>query len=263
MKNDVTLYNKQEVPESTIDYTDYSEWYNQQIKINHQLKLQEWVNELKDAPINLEVLPATIKSNTVSSIGLAIDSTLLEKLEKYSAKENVSLFSVLLAAYFKTTSAIEKNDKQVVGIPVSGRDFGNVNNVIGLFRNSLPIYVDLSKVRNDSELVLKTQSRILSAMEKQEIQTYEIEEAMGENNLFNNYFIYQDSISSDNFKMDGLEIQTELIRKQGMFNIKWEFVKIDGCLQAVIEYRNELFNESEIMYLKKYFLEILKGIIKE
>lgn len=259
----ITLYNKQEVPESTIDYTDYSEWYNQQIKINHQLKLQEWVNELKDAPINLEVLPATIKSNTVSSIGLAIDSTLLEKLEKYSAKENVSLFSVLLAAYFKTTSAIEKNDKQVVGIPVSGRDFGNVNNVIGLFRNSLPIYVDLSKVRNDSELVLKTQSRILSAMEKQEIQTYEIEEAMGENNLFNNYFIYQDSISSDNFKMDGLEIQTELIRKQGMFNIKWEFVKIDGCLQAVIEYRNELFNESEIMYLKKYFLEILKGIIKE
>lgn len=263
LKDDVTLYNKQEVPESTIDYTDYSEWYNQQIKINHQLKLQEWVNELKDAPINLEILPATIKSNTVSSIGLAIDSTLLEKLEKYSAKENVSLFSVLLAAYFKTTSAIEKNDKQVVGIPVSGRDFGNVNNVIGLFRNSLPIYVDLSKVRNDSELVLKTQSRILSAMEKQEIQTYEIEEAMGENNLFNNYFIYQDSISSDNFKMDGLEIQTELIRKQGMFNIKWEFVKIDGCLQAVIEYRNELFNESEIMYLKKYFLEILKGIIKE
>ena len=259
----ITLYNKQEVPESTIDYTDYSEWYNQQIKINHQLKLQEWVNELKDAPINLEVLPATIKSNTVSSMGLVIDSTLLEKLEKYSAKDNVSLFSVLLAAYFKTTSAIEKNDKQVVGIPVSGRDFGNVNNVIGLFRNSLPIYVDLSKVRNDSELVLKTQSRILSAMEKQEIQTYEIEEAMGENNLFNNYFIYQDSISSDNFKMDGLEIQTELIRKQGMFNIKWEFVKIDGCLQAVIEYRNELFNESEIMYLKKYFLEILKGIIKE
>lgn len=259
----ITLYNKQEVPESTIDYTDYSEWYNQQIKINHQLKLQEWVNELKDAPINLKVLPATIKSNTVSSMGLVIDSTLLEKLEKYSAKDNVSLFSVLLAAYFKTTSAIEKNDKQVVGIPVSGRDFGNVNNVIGLFRNSLPIYVDLSKVRNDSELVLKTQSRILSAMEKQEIQTYEIEEAMGENNLFNNYFIYQDSISSDNFKMDGLEIQTELIRKQGMFNIKWEFVKIDGCLQAVIEYRNELFTESEIMYLKKYFLEILKGIIKE
>ena len=48
-----------------------------------------------------------------------------------------------------------------------------------------------------------------------------------------------------------------------MFNIKWEFVKIDGCLQAVIEYRNELFTESEIMYLKKYFLETLKGIIKE
>ena len=32
----ITLYNKQEGPESTIDYTDYSEWYNQQIKINHQ-----------------------------------------------------------------------------------------------------------------------------------------------------------------------------------------------------------------------------------
>lgn len=100
-------------------------------------------------------------------------------------------------------------------------------------------------------------------MEKQEIQTYEIEKAMGINNLFTNYFIYQDSISSDNFKMNGLEVQTELIRKQGMFNIKWEFVKIDGCLQAIIEYRNEVFIESEIMYLKQFFLETIKEIIKE
>ncbi|HFI0102419.1 TPA: hypothetical protein ACGORV_002085 [Streptococcus suis] len=48
-----------------------------------------------------------------------------------------------------------------------------------------------------------------------------------------------------------------------MFNIKWEFVKIDGCLQAVIEFRNELFTESEITHLKKYSLETIKGIIKE
>ncbi|MEE0812981.1 MAG: condensation domain-containing protein [Streptococcus mutans] len=246
-----------------IDYTDYSEWYNQQVKLNRKVKLQEWVNELKDAPINSELIPIAVKSNTVSSIELTIDSILLEKLEKYSAKENVSLFSVLLATYFKTNSVIESEDKQIVGIPVSGRDSGNVNNIIGLFRNSLPIYLDLSKIRSDRELVLETQSKILSAMEKQEIQTYEIEKAMGINNLFTNYFIYQDSISSDNFKMNGLEVQTELIRKQGMFNIKWEFVKIDGCLQAIIEYRNEVFIESEIMYLKQFFLETIKEIIKE
>ncbi|EMB79344.1 polyketide synthase [Streptococcus mutans] len=259
----IMLYNEQEVPESLIDYTDYSEWYNQQVKLNRKVKLQEWVNELKDAPINSELIPIAVKSNTVSSIELTIDSILLEKLEKYSAKENVSLFSVLLATYFKTNSVIESEDKQIVGIPVSGRDSGNVNNIIGLFRNSLPIYLDLSKIRSDRELVLETQSKILSAMEKQEIQTYEIEKAMGINNLFTNYFIYQDSISSDNFKMNGLEVQTELIRKQGMFNIKWEFVKIDGCLQAIIEYRNEVFIESEIMYLKQFFLETIKEIIKE
>ena len=40
-------------------------------------------------------------------------------------------------------------------------------------------------------------------------------------------------------------------QKRMLFNIKWEFVKIDGCLQTVIEYRNELLTESEIMYLKK------------
>ena len=71
---------------------------------------------------------------------------------------------MLLATYLKTNSAIEKNDKQVVGIPVSGRDSGNVKNIIGLFRNSLPIYMDLSKVKNASELILETQSKILSAM---------------------------------------------------------------------------------------------------
>lgn len=52
-------------------------------------------------------------------------------------------------------------------------------------------------------------------------------------------------------------------KNEGMFNIKWEFVKIDGCLQAIIEYRNKLFTESEIKHLKEYFLEAIKRIIKE
>ena len=54
-----------------------------------------------------------------------------------------------------------------------------------------------------------------------------------------------------------------MIRKQGMFNIKWEFVKIDGCLQGIIEYRNELFTELEITHLKKSFLETIKRNIIE
>ena len=40
-------------------------------------------------------------------------------------------------------------------------------------------------------------------------------------------------------------------------------MKIGGCLQAIIKYQNELFTESEITHLKKYFLETIKRIIKE
>ena len=259
----ITLYNGLEVPDRRVDYIDYSEWYNQQIKLNHKVNLQKWVDELKDIPLQSELIPSRVENNGVDSINLTINSELLEEIENYSVRENVTVFSVLLATYFKTISSIEKNNKQIVGIPVSGRLNEDVSNMIGLFRNSLPIYVDLSHINNNIDIVKLTQSKILSAMEKQEVQTYEIEEALGKSNLFNNYFIYQDSISSDNFKMDGLDIQTELIRKQGMFDIKWEFMKIDGNLQAIIEYRDELFTESEIIDLKQSFLSVINEIIKE
>ncbi|KRL84106.1 hypothetical protein FC32_GL001386 [Ligilactobacillus apodemi DSM 16634 = JCM 16172] len=57
-----------------------------------------------------------------------------------------------------------------------------------------------------------------------------------------------------------LGAQTELIKKQGVFNLKWEFVKINGCLQAIIEYRNEMFTNSEVMYLKRFFFETIKKL---
>ena len=39
-------------------------------------------------------------------------------------------------------------------------------------------------------------------------------------------------------------------------------MKIGGCLQAIIKYRNELCTESEITHLKEYFLEKLKELLK-
>ncbi|HCN74966.1 hypothetical protein RU87_GL001289 [Lactococcus plantarum] len=47
-----------------------------------------------------------------------------------------------------------------------------------------------------------------------------------------------------------------------MFDIKWEFVKVDGTLKAIIEYRNELFTKDEIVRYKDYFIDTLKNIIR-
>jgi len=58
-----------------------------------------------------------------------------------------------------------------------------------------------------------------------------------------------------------LEVSTELIRKNGMFDLKWEFVNQDGVFDAVIEYRDELITDNDIKEYKKLYLSVLKKIV--
>ncbi|WP_185962502.1 hypothetical protein [Lactococcus lactis] len=45
-----------------------------------------------------------------------------------------------------------------------------------------------------------------------------------------------------------------------MFDIKWEFVKVNGELEGLIEYRDELFDDNYIFQFESYFIKAIKEI---
>ncbi|MBA1435238.1 hypothetical protein EQ827_08305 [Lactobacillus bombi] len=64
------------------------------------------------------------------------------------------------------------------------------------------------------------------------------------------------------FNMKDLKVKTELIRKQTIYDIKWEFVKINQNLQGVLEYHNEIYNQDDIRKYKDKFINTLQKFVQ-
>ncbi|WP_181190540.1 hypothetical protein [Bombilactobacillus bombi] len=62
--------------------------------------------------------------------------------------------------------------------------------------------------------------------------------------------------------MKDLKVKTELIRKQTIYDIKWEFVKINQNLQGVLEYHNEIYNQDDIRKYKDKFINTLQKFVQ-
>ncbi|MBA1435237.1 condensation domain-containing protein, partial [Bombilactobacillus bombi] len=158
---------------NNVDYFDYSEWYNNNFKEVRDSQLRDWTYNLQN--LHFESNVNTVVKNTVGIEKIDINNTLYQSLSDYSKRRNVSVYVLLLAAYFRATESLNHKKQLIVGIPVSGRNYEGTQNIIGLFRNFLPISVNTSGC-TDNKLINIIQKQVLSALDKQDVQTYEIEE---------------------------------------------------------------------------------------
>lgn len=257
-----SLYNGAEIPENRLHYKDFSEWYLSD-SLNKTEQSQYWLKKMDDCPDHIKFSDEEeFDNNTIKMTYLSIPVELSKKLSQFASNYKVSMFSILLSAYFLIMSEKTQAEDMIVGIPVSGRHYPGVEKVMGLFRNSLPIRAKIKQSDSLLEVIKGVYTNCLEAMDHQDFQTYEIEAALGLNkSLFNTYFILQESVEASNFELGNLEVSTELIRKNGMFDLKWEFVNQDGVFDAVIEYRDELITDNDIKEYKKLYLSVLKKIV--
>lgn len=265
LKHLIVNYNNEKlirVDNKDIDYQDFAKWYNSNLKLEkkkeNQLKL--WKQEFKNFNFSSDQKFVT---NSVEMVNFRIDQKISEKLHKYSLSHDVSVFSVLLASYFMTAKSMNSSlSEEVVGIPISGRHYEGTNNIIGLFRNALPVKLNYEHHTEPLYIIKQVYQKILFALENQDVQTHEIEESLNiSENLFKNYFIFQDTVDSSEYELDELKIETELIRRQALFDIKWELVKINNEYHGIIEYRDELFTPKYINDCQDEYLRILSYIV--
>ncbi|HEU4556397.1 MAG TPA: amino acid adenylation domain-containing protein, partial [Longimicrobium sp.] len=157
-----------------VQYADYAVWQREQLRGEVlDRHLAYWTERLAGAPELLE-LPTDRPRPAVQTYrgaleGITLSGELLARLEALGRGEGATPFMTLLAAFQVLLSKYAGSEDVVVGSPISGRTRREVEELIGLFLNTLVLRTDLSGDPGFREVLRRVREMTLGAFEHQEI----------------------------------------------------------------------------------------------
>jgi amino acid adenylation domain-containing protein len=196
------LYAGKILPVLKLQYKDYAEWHNRQIPAE-SLKLQEthWSKEFEgDIPV-LDLptdysrpLTQSFEGNTIQ---FKMDKEETGVLKSLAHEQGVTLFMLLLSLYTAFLSKLSSQEEIVVGTPIAGRRHADLENLMGMFVNTLALRNFPLAPMTFTQFLTGVKENTLKAFENQDylyedlVEKVEIERDIGRNPLFDTMFVLQ------------------------------------------------------------------------
>ena len=260
------------LPELPLQYTDYVVWQREYLsgqRLEDQLKY--WRNRLGDAPGVLDLPTDHARPPRQSFRGAkstrVLPSALLGQLEEVSRKEGVTLFMTLLAAFNILLSRYSRQDDIVIGSPIAGRNRVELEDLIGLFVNTLALRVSLSGNPSFPELLGRVRESTLGAYAHQEIpferlvEDLKPERDLSRNPIFQVMFVLQNMPRESATKSD-LQIAPfgSADKSSAKFDLLLAASEREDGLRLALEYSTDLFESSTIERMQDHFARLLSSI---
>ena len=170
----IRLYKGEELPGYKIRYKDFSQWQNQWLKGKEYKKQEDyWLNQFQGEPpvLNLQTdYPRPSRQNFEGrSFCFEIVGKTFQALKDLAAMENASFFIVLLTILntllYRYT--LHQQEDIVIGTIIAGREQEELQNVIGLFINTLALRNTPAKNKTMKEFLKEVKHNTLKAYENQ------------------------------------------------------------------------------------------------
>jgi amino acid adenylation domain-containing protein/FkbH-like protein len=262
------------LPDLAIQYADFAVWQRQWLQgdvLNAQLKY--WKEQLAGAPQVLEVPTDRPRPAQMSTRGamqsLVVPRGLVEKLEGLSRAEGVTLFMTLLAAFQVLLSRYSGQEDIVVGSPIAGRNFAELEPLIGFFVNTLPLRGDLSGDPTFRELLARIKEVCLRGYAQQDIPFEKLVEELQPERSLSHSPIFQVLFALQNAPMQALQLPgVELERSPihggtSIFDMSWFAIEVPEGLLLRVEYCTDLFDETTIARALRHFEALAESAVAE
>jgi tyrocidine synthetase-3 len=270
IKDFVSYYTGKTLPGLKLHYKDYAERQNSKLERDRlERQKQYW---LKQFAGELPVLNLPTDYPRSTNLAFDGDTEYFEipgaetKILKKKADDNgATLFMILLTLYYVFLSKISGQEDIIVGTMASGRNHADLEQIIGMFVNTLALRNYPVVEKEFPEFLKEIKARTLQAFENQDYQFEELVEEIGNrekghNPLFDAVFEFQ-NITFPHLEIPGLKIREYRLRNTtSKFDLKLTGAEVEGKLLFSFEYRKKLFERETIEKFIYYFKKIVTDV---
>jgi amino acid adenylation domain-containing protein/non-ribosomal peptide synthase protein (TIGR01720 family) len=280
------------LPELPIQYGDYAQWQRQtwqkvdptleaNVSGNSDVAVKNphadyWRTQLANLAV-LELPTDYPRPAMLSDAGATVTATFsiaqLNSVKAIARQTGTTVFMVLLAAFKLLLHRYTEQTDIAVGVPVANRDRPEVEGLIGFFVNTLTLRSRWSGNPRFMDLLKQVQQAIADAFTHQEVPFSQVVEwvqpdrHLSHNPLFQVMFQFQNqayqlqNALTPEVALPNLTL-TQTWRELGStkFDLTWHLIEqVDG-IQAVVEYRTDLFQAETVSRMVRQFQGLLEQI---
>ena len=268
----IRLYGGDSLEKNEIDYLSYVDWQND-FKKSESYKIQEdyWLEMMKgELPVlnlPLDYQRPKCQSYVGSHVYLELDEELSNQIHLLASKKEVTLYMLLLSAYYVLLAKYSGQDDIIVGTPIAGRPESKFANVVGLFVNTVAIRQHPNSDKTFSGFLREVKDMILKCFENQEYPFEELVNQLGvagttdRNPIFDTMFVLQNAVEFV-YSIGDLEIcPVDYVNNTSKFDLTVEAKVENSQIKFDIEYCTDLFTRESMEIFAEHFKNILEFIV--
>jgi amino acid adenylation domain-containing protein len=173
------LYEGKELPALKLHYKDYSQWERRGreiIKEQETFWLEEFAGEIPVLDLPLDYVRPKVQSFEGNSLNFELDSHVVRALRGLALKQGTSLYMVLQTIYNILLWKLSNQEELVVGTPTAGRRHADLEQVIGMFVNTLALKNYPGGEKSVTQFLAEVKEKTLEAFANQDYQYDELVE---------------------------------------------------------------------------------------
>jgi amino acid adenylation domain-containing protein len=262
------------LPELSVQYADFASWQRRWLTGSVlQRQVSFWARQLEGAPSLLELptdrpRPAIQTFNGKMHI-FVLPASVLEAAKDISEREQVTLFTTLLAAFYVLLYRYTGREDLVVGTPIANRMRPELEGLIGFFANTLVLRTLTSASLGFRKLIGRVRDVAIGAYAHQDIPFEKlVEEIQPERNLsYNPLFQVMFALQNTGRPQAAGAIPDDSAPVLGSGVAKFDLTmfvsETASDLRIGIEYNSDLFDTSTIVRLCGHYDALLTAAISE
>ncbi|MEU3456519.1 amino acid adenylation domain-containing protein [Micromonospora sp. NPDC006766] len=201
----ITLYRGGEPPTLPIQYGDFAVWEAQELNSPQaQTHIDYWKQRLAGiTPLELPLdrpRPAT-QTYRGDYVEFRLDQATTDRLNALTRAGGSTLFMTLLAAYQVLLARHAGQHDFAVGASVAGRSAPELENVVGMFINMLPLRAELAGDPTFTELLERTRRNVLDGFEHAEVPFAKVVHELGLPRDVSRSPVFQAMFALQNYEM--------------------------------------------------------------
>lgn len=271
MKEFMSLYKGESVPPVKLHYKDFAEWQQTDARQKEINKQQEfWSREFEgDIPVldlPIDFSRPQIKKYEGETISFELDEALTQKLHQLAAQKNTTMFTLLFSAYSVFLSRLTNQEDIVIGSPVAGRNHPDIEHMLGMFVNTLPLRSQPDPALGFEEFLAKTKSSTLKAFDHQDypyealLEALQLERDISRNPLFDTFFAYQ-NFHDTTLEIPGLTLKPlEANSTISKFDLSLYVYEQGEKLSLSFEFDTHLFKAETIKGFIAWFRQLMQSL---
>ncbi|HYO14088.1 MAG TPA: amino acid adenylation domain-containing protein, partial [Thermoanaerobaculia bacterium] len=260
------------LPELPFQYGDFAQWQRDLLQGETlERLLAYWKRQLAGAPTVLD-LPTdhprpAVFSHRGAAEAFSTPVELTARMRELQEREGVTSFALLLAAFGVLLHRYSGQEDLLVGAPVANRPQVELEELIGLFVNTVVLRLRMSGNPGFRTLLRSTRDTVFEAQEHQDllferlISELDLDRAPSRNPLFQVVFAFQNTPSAE-VGGSGLTLAPIPIpTRTAKFDLQLTLQEAGARFAGSLEYATDLFEPATLQRMAGHLLALLEGIV--